>query len=125
MEESSSNPLSDTGEEENISVKLSFTMENTGAMDGSEAAQVYIAAKDSSLERPVHELKEFTKKFLRAGEKGRAKIKLDKTAFGCYHPEMGCFYAEPGQYEIQIGSSSVDIRLTASVTLGRGYRYKS
>ena len=123
-EEKSNRSLSDSDETEDLCIRLSFTIRNTGYRDGSETAQLYVSGTSSKVERPIRELKEFTKKFIKAGEEISVELKLDKTAFGYYDSDKKCFYVEPGQYEISIGSSSRDIRLTDSVTLSKEYRYQ-
>lgn len=105
-------------------VTVKVTVENTGAVDGAEAVQIYVADKEVSLERPVHELKGFQKVFLKAGEEKEVTITLHKNAFGFYNPERKCFQAESGEFEIQAASSSRDIRLRKTIQLKREYRYQ-
>ncbi len=124
IEEKSNESPGTTEEADNLCVRLTFTIKNIGNRDGSEVAQVYISGRSSLVERPVHELKGFTKVFIKAGEEARAEILLDKTAFGYYASNKKCFYAEPGQYEISIGSSSRNIRLTDSIALSKEYSYQ-
>ncbi len=118
-----SHSLAASGEEE-LCIKLSFTIKNTGTRDGSEIAQVYVSGSSSLVERPVHELKDFTKVFVEAGKEVKVEMMLDQAAFGYYDTNKKCFYAEPGQYGIHIGSSSRDIRLRDFVTLSKEYCYQ-
>ncbi|MER2025523.1 MAG: glycoside hydrolase family 3 C-terminal domain-containing protein, partial [Eubacteriales bacterium] len=58
-----------------------FTVKNTGEVDGSEVAQLYIGLPDSRILRAKKELKGFTKVFLAAGESGEVTIPFDKYTF--------------------------------------------
>ena len=53
-----------TGEHQ---VTVSFDIENTGKMDASEVAQVYVHDVQSSVPRPLKELKGYEKVFLKKG----------------------------------------------------------
>lgn len=109
---------------DDLQVEVKVTIKNIGNVDGAEVVQIYVADKEASLERPVHELKGFTKVFLKAGEEKEVLVTLGKNAFGFYDPENRCFVAEPGEFEIQAASSSRDIRLTKAIQLTKEYRYQ-
>lgn len=93
----------------------SFTVKNTGAVAGAEAAQLYVSKKDSKTYRPLQELKGFEKVFLEPGEQKSITISLDERAFAYYNTSISDWYVEPGKYEIRVGSSSRDIRLSGEV----------
>lgn len=100
-------------ENENIKsgdIKFSVDVTNTGSLDGAEVVQVYVSDKESSLPRPVKELKEFGKVFLKKGEKKTLSFSLNKDAFSYYDPSKHEWVLEPGKFEILIGNSSVDIK---------------
>jgi beta-glucosidase len=78
--------------------------------------QVYVHHKDPSVERPVRELKGFEKVALAAGASATVTIELDESAFTYYHPEDHEWTLEPGNYEVQVGNSSRNIKLNAEVT---------
>ena len=88
-----------------------FEIENTGARDGAEVAQLYVHEKNPVLPRPEKELKGFKKVFLKAGEKQTVSIPLKRGAFAYYDPAKNGWVAEKDGFEILIGSSSRDIRL--------------
>lgn len=92
-----------------------FTLKNTGAMDGAEVAQLYVSAKCNGVYRPVKELKGFQKVFLKAGEERRVTIKLDDKAFRYFNVKTGQFEVESGEYDILVGASVADIRLSGTV----------
>jgi beta-glucosidase len=99
------------------SLIFSIDITNIGNVDGAEAAQVYISDLESSLPRPVKELKAFDKVFLKKGETKTVEFTLDKDAFSFYDPAKHDWVIEKGEFKILIGSSSVDIRKEFSVTL--------
>lgn len=88
-----------------------FTLTNTGAVAAAEVAQVYVAPVAPSLPRPARELKGFVKKQLAPGESARLTVHLDPDAFAHYDIYAHDWVTDPGQYEIQVGASSADIRL--------------
>jgi len=98
-------------------IKVSFEIKNTGKREGKEIAQLYIRDVESSLERPFKELKGFGKVGLRPGESKKLIVKLDKRVFQFYDPVRMQWVAEPGKFEILIGSSSKDIRLKGEIKL--------
>lgn len=97
--------------------QVEFTLTNTGDIDGAEVAQVYIRAKCGGIYRPDRELKGFQKVFLRAGESKRVSIPLDEYAFRYFNVKTGRFEVESGEYEILIGASVSDIRLSGSIKI--------
>jgi len=101
----------------NDQIDITFTLKNTGEVEGSETAQLYIQDIESAHPRPVKELKGFEKVSLKAGEKKEVSIILDSTAFSYWNPDMKQWYAEPGEFTIYIGSSSEDIRLQGKLII--------
>jgi len=98
-------------------VLITFTVKNTGDMDGAEIAQLYVGDLVCSVPRPVKELKGFKKVFLKKGESTTVTIQLGKSAFSFWNPETKKWTVEPGDFDILVGSSSRDIRLNKTVTL--------
>jgi beta-glucosidase len=99
------------------SSQVSFTITNTGTIAGAEIAQLYIGNPESALFRPKKELKGFTKVFLRPGESKTVTIALDVKAFRYFNVKTNRFEVETGTYEILIGASSADVRLSAAVSV--------
>ncbi len=99
------------------SSEVTFTITNTGKRGGAEIAQVYVSAKTPSVYRPVKELKGFTKVFLKAGESRTVTVPLDDKAFRYFNSKTNRFEVDGGTYEILVGASVADIRLTASVSV--------
>lgn len=94
---------------------VSFTLTNTGSMDGAEVAQLYVGLKDAKVYRPEKELKGFCKVFLKAGESKTVRIDFDDRTFRYWNVRTNSWEIEGGAYEIMIGASSADIRLSAGV----------
>jgi beta-glucosidase len=98
-------------------VTVRFMVKNEGAVAGKEIVQVYVRDEESSLARPLKELKGFTKVSLNPGETANVEVSLDQRAFAYYDPYRSEWVVEPGKFEILVGASSADIRLTGSITL--------
>ena len=98
-------------------VTVSFKIKNTGDRDGAEVAQLYVSDVESTIYRPVKELKGFKKVFLKAGEEKEVEITLDKRAFAYYNVNLGDWHVESGEFKILVGTSSRDIKLETSVSV--------
>lgn len=96
-------------------VEVSVTIKNTGSVDGKEIVQLYVSDKTGVEVRPEKELKGFEKVSLKAGESKTVTFKLDKRSFAFWNTDIHEWYAPSGTYEIKVGASSRDIRLTAEV----------
>ena len=94
---------------------VSFTLSNVGKFDGAEVAQIYISCKNGNVYRPKKELKGFTKVFLKAGESKTVTIEIDDKAFRYYDTTKNCWEIEDADYEIIVGASVCDVRLSATV----------
>lgn len=96
---------------------VTFTITNTGKMDGAEVAQIYVNSKAPAVYRPAKELKGFKKIFLKAGESKKVTIPLDDKAFRYFNVKTNRFEVEGGEYKIMVGASVADIRLAGSVVM--------
>lgn len=108
----SSNRIKDTE-----SVTVSFKIKNTGGVDGAETAQIYVADKKSTVFRPAKELRAFEKVFLRAGEEKEIAVTLSKRAFAFWNININDWFVETGEFEILVGASSRDIKLSKTLTV--------
>ena len=97
--------------------EATFTITNTGKVDGAEVAQLYVSAKAPKIYRPAKELKGFTKVFLKAGESRTVTIPLDDKAFRYFNVKTDRFEIDGGEYDILIGASVADIKLSGTVTV--------
>ena len=96
---------------------LSFKIKNTGSVAGAEVAQIYVADKESTIYRPVKELKAFAKVKLEAGETKEVVVKLSKRAFAFFNVNTNDWCVESGEFDILVGASSADIKLGATVNV--------
>ena len=97
--------------------EASFTLKNTGKVDGAEVAQLYVSKLDGEVFRPTKELEGFAKVFLKAGESKKVTIPFDDKAFRYFNVENNKFEVEGGEWTVMIGASVADIRLTGTVTV--------
>jgi len=101
----------------NDTVKLTVSVVNTGKVEGAEVIQAYIQDKVSSVPRPVKELKGFGKVNLKAGESKVVTLELPVGEWGFYDEATKQFKVEPGQFVINVGTSSRDIKQQIPVTV--------
>ena len=107
---------------ENLEIKpqesgylVSFDVENTGDVRGSEVAQVYVAYRGANEYRSVRELGGFAKVILEPGQNKRVSVLLDERAFATWAD--GGWVVAGGTYEVQVGSSCEDIRLSQPIDI--------
>ena len=98
------------------SVKICVTIENTGSRDGDEVVQLYFRDVRASMARPVKELAGFKRIRLKAGEKKTIEFEIQASQTAFLDRDMK-WKIEKGDIELQIGSSSEDIRLTGNVRI--------
>ena len=94
---------------------VSFTVTNTGSMDGAEIAQIYVSCKDGKIFRPKKELKGFAKVFLKAGQSKTVTVALDDKAFRYFNVKTGRWEIESGNYCICVASNAADVELTQTI----------
>ena len=107
--------LSQSSMGDNDIIKVSCNVTNIGTCPGKEAVQLYISDKTGFEIRPEKELKGFYKVSLNPGESERVTFEVDRRALSYYNEDLGDWFAPTGVYELKIGSSSRDIRLTAKI----------
>lgn len=90
-------------------MKVSVDVTNTGKMTGKEVVQLYVADKESTVIRPVKELRDFVKVELEPGETKTVTFTLDKRAFAYYSVRIHDWHVESGTFDILIGKSSREI----------------
>ena len=91
-------------------VKVSFTLTNSGKTDGAETAQLYVSKPKSTVTRAAKELKAFKKVFLKAGESQTVTLDVPASSFAYYNEAKQGWEVEPGSYTLLLGSSSRDIK---------------
>jgi beta-glucosidase len=109
--------LSSSDITENDQLQVTLTVINSGKVKGKEVIQLYVADKESTVQRPVQELKAFDKIELEPGESKEVSLTLNNRDFSYYSKVYDRWLAESGEFDILIGSSSRDIRLKGSLNL--------
>lgn len=97
-------------------LEVSMTLTNTGKLAGEEVVQLYLQDKFGSVVRPIIELKDFQKVKLQPGETKTLTFVIDNEKLAFYNQALE-FKSEPGAFNLMIGSSSSDIRLSANFEL--------
>lgn len=98
-------------------IKVSIEVKNTGGQKGKEAVQLYVSDHTNVIHRPEKELKGFEKIELEPGESKKVEFRLNKRSFSWYSTELEDWFCGTGEYEIQIGASSADIRQKKAIRL--------
>ena len=97
------------------SLTVTATVRNTGSRAGKAVAQLYVGDPESTLIRPVRELKGFAKVALEPGESREVSFVLDKRAFAAWNQQIRDWHVETGAFTIEVGSSSRDLPLKGTV----------
>ena len=84
----------------------SVTVTNKGKMDGKEPVQLYIRDVKGSVVRPCRELKGLVKPLIKAGESVTVSFEITPDMLRFYNEDME-FVAEPGEFKVWIGGSSL------------------
>ena len=100
---------------ESEKLRVSVDVTNTGDQSGKEVVQLYVAPKDSTVIRPVRELRAFDKIGLVPGETKTVTFLLDSRAYAYWSTEIHGWHVESGEYDIQIGKNAQDIVLSKTV----------
>ncbi|MBQ9589731.1 MAG: glycoside hydrolase family 3 C-terminal domain-containing protein [Butyrivibrio sp.] len=96
---------------------VSFTIKNTGKVDGAEVCQLYVGLDKAKVFRPKKELKGFAKVFLKAGESKKVEISFDDKTFRYWNTKTNKWEVEGGEYQVMVGASSADIKLCDTVKI--------
>ncbi|WP_433969955.1 fibronectin type III-like domain-contianing protein [Tunturiibacter gelidiferens] len=103
----------------NGDLTITADIRNTGARDGDEVVQLYVAYPHSAVSRPIEELKGFERTHLLAGESKTVTLRLPAQSLGYWDETQHAFVVEPGPIELRIGASSDDIKLSKTVNVAR------
>lgn len=101
----------------NGSIRISADVTNTGDRAGAEVVQLYIGDEQSSLPRPVKELKGFQKVSLNPGQTQTVTFEITSGMLQYYDDAKGAWVAEPGAFTAYVGAASDDIRGTVEFEL--------
>jgi beta-glucosidase len=109
--------LVNNGKTSNFGVVVDVSVQNTGTRAGAEVVQLYVKESKPKIDRPIHELKGFQRVVLQPGETKWVHFRIDRSAFSYWDPATKAWTTDPGEYEIQVGSSSRDIRQKKAVNI--------
>ncbi len=98
-------------------LEIQFSVKNTGKVTGDEVAQLYAHDIDASIKVPINQLKRFQRITLVPGESKLLTFKIPASEFSFYSTVANEVQVQPGTWEIQVGSSSKDIRLKKSFSI--------
>lgn len=99
------------------SAVVTATIYNTGKRRGAEVVQLYVADPGAPVDRPVRELKGFERVELGPGESKEVRFVLDRRALSFYSTAKHAWTAEPGRFDVAVGTSSRDLKLQGSFLL--------
>src|SRR6185295_12300168 len=101
-------------------LSASIDITNTGTVPGKEVAELYISAPGKTMDKPEKELKAFGKtNLLQPGKKQTLSFTIDAGSLASFDTERSAWVAEPGAYTIKLGTSSKNIKQTASFNLDK------
>ena len=98
-------------------IKVSLTIANKGAMTADEVAQIYVSRPDSPMDRPLKELKGFSRVIVDPESPAHVSILIPVDELRDWDTEDNCWKLEPGKVVLSVGSASDDIRLTTAISL--------
>lgn len=107
----------DTGHHANDTLQLKVTVSNTGKCDGDEVIQLYLKQPANIGAQPLKALIAFERVNIKKGESIEVKFSIPLNRFRHYDPEINDYAVAKGNYELQIGAASDDIRLTKTITI--------
>ncbi|WP_277050039.1 glycoside hydrolase family 3 C-terminal domain-containing protein [Ruania albidiflava] len=90
---------------------------NTGGRLGREVVQVYVSLPGSAVSRPPRELKGFASVEIPPGQTAEVEVAVPRSALAVWDVRTGSWWVEGGQYLVQVGASSRDLRTSATVEL--------
>jgi beta-glucosidase len=96
-------------------IKLSFTIKNTGKIEGAEAVQVYASQTKASVVRPIKELKAFKKVFLKAGETQTVELEVKVKDLAFFNETTHNWTVEPGEFVLCNAASSADVKSVVKI----------
>ena len=108
----------------NNHVRVSFTVTNTGNLAGAEIAELYVGQENPPLARPIKELKGFQKVFLKPGASQKVTLELDQRSVAYFNTAIHKWDGLPGTYNVLVGASSQDIRLSGQFSVKSEFTFQ-
>jgi beta-glucosidase len=104
-------------QDNDLVVEVSCRVTNTGDRRGKEVVQLYVGDPEASVARPVRELKAFAKVDLDPGQATMVEFALTARDLSYWSTTLNDWTLEGGQFELAVGASSRDLRLTTTVDI--------
>ena len=108
----------------NNHVKVSFTVTNTGNLAGAEIAELYVGQQNPPIVRPFKELKGFQKVFLQPGASQKISLELDQRSVAYFNTAIDQWDGLLGTYNVLVGASSQDIRLSGQFSVKSEFTFQ-
>jgi beta-glucosidase len=102
---------------DNGGITASVTITNTGERSGREVVQAYVSLPGSAVVRARRELKGFSAVVLEPGESRTVSVDIRREDLAYWESRLDGWLVEGGDYEVALGASSRDLRVTGSVTV--------
>ena len=102
---------------DDLNINCKFRIKNFGEMDGHEVAQCYVAFLKAEEDEPLKTLQSFKKVFIEKNKEIELEISLNKRNFSYWDVDKKDWMVKPGEYRIDIGSSSEKIELSKIIVL--------
>ena len=102
---------------DDLNINCKFRIKNFGEMDGHEVAQCYVAFLKAEEDEPLKTLQSFKKVFIEKNKEIELEISLNKRNFSYWDVDKKDWMVKPGEYRIDIGSSSEKIELSEIIVL--------
>jgi len=96
-------------------LRVTFQLRNSGARDGEEVVQLYASKLNRKANDPIKQLKVFSRIALKEGEKKEVTLSVAATELMRWSEESHSFVLPKGKVVLEIGASSVDIRLKSAI----------
>ena len=96
---------------------ITVNIKNTGLMDGDEVAQLYITDLESSVKRPLKELKGFERIHLKKGETKTVEFNLPVSELKFWNSGINSWQVEPGIFKLSVGGSSKDLQISQVINI--------
>jgi beta-glucosidase len=91
--------------------KVTFTVKNTGELEGDEVAQVYFRHVNSSVPQPKLALCGWARVHLKRGESSKVAVEVPAERLRYWDTQKKQYVVESGDYEFLVGTASDDIRI--------------
>lgn len=101
----------------NFTGKLTFTVDvkNTGSVAGREVVQIYVSSPSVKMKKPEEALAAYAKtKLLNPGESQTLSFTIETKDFASFDEATSSWVAEAGNYTLKVGTSSLNIKQSAS-----------